>query len=457
MRRHVHLVGIGGAGLSAIARILHERGEKVTGSDLMTSVYSQALERDGVLVTYGHQAENVLGADVVVVSSAVPDDNVEVEAARLAGIQVLHRAAFLGELTATSQTIAVAGTHGKTTTTGLIAWLLDAAGLSPSFMVGGMVHDFGINARAGGGRHFVIEADEYDRTFLGLRPSVAIVTNVDHDHPDCYPTAEDFRNAFETFARNVEDLLIVCIDDPGAASLVPVGVPRQTYGLSEEATWRADEIRPNAAGGSDFLVLRGDETLGLFRTRLPGKHNVLNVLSALIVSDYLGLDFKVVRDALTEYCGVQRRFEVIGEEAGVTVVDDYAHHPTEIRAVLAAARQRFPERTLWAVFQPHTYSRTRTLLEAFAESFSDADHVILTDIFAAREAADPEITGQLVADRIEHHDVHFFGRFSQAVEHLLQHVQPGSVVITLSAGDGNEVGQMLLEELAAREGERGDD
>lgn len=456
MKRHVHLVGIGGAGLSAIARILYERGEKVTGSDLMTSVYSQALERDGVFVTYGHRAENVLGADVVVVSSAVPDDNVEVEAARRAGIQLLHRAAFLGELTATSQTIAVAGTHGKTTTTGLIAWLLDAAGLSPSFMVGGMVHDFGTNARAGGGKHFVIEADEYDRTFLGLRPSVAIVTNVEHDHPDCYPTPEDFRHAFETFARQVEDLLIVCLDDPGAASIAPVGVPRQTYGLSEEATWRADEIRTNAAGGSDFLVYRGDETLGLFRTRLPGNHNVLNVLSALIVGDYFGLDLKVVREALTEYCGVQRRFEIMGEEDGVIVVDDYAHHPTEIRATLAAARQRFPDRTLWAVFQPHTYSRTRTLLDAFAESFSDADHVILTDIFAARETVDPEITGQLVADRIVHHDVHFFDHFPRIVEYILHHVQPGSVVITLSAGDGNEVGRKLLQELAAREGECGD-
>lgn len=455
--RRVHFVGIGGAGLSAIARILHERGDKVTGSDLMTSVYSQALEKDGVLVTYGHQAENVLGADTVIVSSAVPDDNVEVEAARLAGIQVLHRAAFLGELTATSQTIAVAGTHGKTTTTGLIAWLLDAAGLSPSFIVGGMVQDYGINAKAGGGKHFVIEADEYDRTFLGLRPSVAIVTNVEHDHPDCYPTAKDFRDAFETFARNVEDLLIVCVDDPGAAALIPAGVPRETYGLSEAATWRADEIRANAAGGSDFLVIRGGETLGLFRTRLPGKHNVLNILAALIVTDYLGLDLKLVREALTEYNGVQRRFEVIGEEAGVMVIDDYAHHPTEIRATLAAARQRFPERSLWAVFQPHTYSRTRTLLQAFAESFSDADHVIITEIFAAREKADPEITGQRVADRVVHQDVHFCRQFSQAVEHLVQHIQPGSVVITLSAGDGNEVGHMLLQELASREGERGDD
>jgi UDP-N-acetylmuramate--alanine ligase len=386
----------------------------------------------------------------------VPDDNVEVEAARRAGIQVLHRAAFLGELTAASRTIAVAGTHGKTTTTGLIAWLLDAAGLSPSFMVGGMVHDFGTNARAGGGKYFVIEADEYDRTFLGLRPSVAVVTNVEHDHPDCYPTPEDFRKAFETFARQVEDLLIVCLDDPGAASIAPIGVPRQTYGLSEGATWRADEIRTNAVGGSDFLVLRGGETLGLFRTRLPGKHNVLNILSALIVGDYLGLDPKDTREALTKYCGVQRRFEIIGEEAGVMVVDDYAHHPTEIRATLAAARQRFPDRELWAVFQPHTYSRTRTLMDAFSESFSDADHVILTDIFAARERADPKITGKLVADRIAHHDVHFFSHFSQAVEHLLQHIQPGSVVITLSAGDGNEVGQMLLKELAAREGECGD-
>lgn len=453
MKRHVHFVGIGGAGLSAIARILHERGEKVTGSDLTTSVYSQALESDGVLISYGHRAENIADADIIVASSAVPDDNVELQAARRARIQILHRAAFLGELTASSQTIAVAGTHGKTTTSGLITWLLNAAGLSPSFVIGGMLSDFGTNAHAGGGPHFVIEADEYDRTFLGLRPSVAVVTNVEHDHPDCYPTPDDFQHAFESFTRQVEDLLIVCLDDPGAASLAPAGLPRETYGLTEGSTWRAEEISSNSAGGSDFLVLYKEETLGLVRTRLPGEHNVLNVLAALAVSNYLGVDFKIARDVLSDFHGADRRFQIVGEVAGVIVVDDYAHHPSEIKATLSAARQRFPEATLWAVFQPHTYSRIRALLDDFAKSFTQADHVILTEIFAAREEPDPSLTGRVVADRIAHSDVQFFEQLSQAAEYLVQQVSPGSVVITMSAGDGNQVGQLLLQGLASREGE----
>jgi UDP-N-acetylmuramate--alanine ligase len=452
MTRHVHFVGIGGAGLSAIARYLHERGEIVTGSDLTVSLYSQALEQDGVVVTYGHQAENISGADVIVVSSAVPSDNVEVEAAHRASISVLHRAAFLGQLTTESQTLAVAGTHGKTTTSGLIAWLLERAEVSPSFIVGGMLRNFNTNAHAGHGRHFVIEADEYDRTFLGLHPSIAVVTNVEHDHPDCYPTPEDFHNAFETFSRQVEDLLVVCNDDPGAYSLSPAEVPRVTYGLGTDAYWRAEDIKPNSVGGSDFLVSCGGENLGLFRTQLPGKHNVLNVLAALAVVDYLGVDMEVAREALTEFLGVERRFEIIGEVGGVTVIDDYAHHPTEIQATLSAARQRFPDATIWAVFQPHTYSRILTLLDDFAVSFSDADHVILTDIFAARESPDPNFSGRTVMDRILHDDVRYFERLSQATDHLKQNVKPGSVVITLSAGDGNQVGRMLLQRLTAEKG-----
>jgi UDP-N-acetylmuramate--alanine ligase len=452
MTRHVHLIGIGGAGLSAIARYLHERGEIVTGSDLTVTRYSQALEQDGVVITYGHRAENITDADVVVVSSAVPPDNVEVEAAYRASISVLHRAAFLGQLTTDSQTLAVAGTHGKTTTTGLITWLLDKAGVSPSFIVGGMLRNFNTNARAGKGPYFVVEADEYDRTFLGLHPSIAVVTNVEHDHPDCYPTPEDFHSAFETFSRQVEDVLVVCMDDLGASSLSPAGVPRITYGLSADAYWRAEDIKPNSLGGSDFTLLRGGEDLGLVRTQLPGKHNILNVLAALAVVDHLGVDIDEARQALADFLGVERRFEIIGEVGGVTIIDDYAHHPTEIKATLSAARQRFPDAAIWAVFQPHTYSRTRTLLEDFAISFSDADHVILTDIFAAREPPDPFLNGRAVMDRITHDDVRFFEELSQAADNLLKHVEPGSVVITLSAGDGNQVGRLLLQRLMANKG-----
>jgi len=456
MSRRVHLVGIGGAGLSAIARVLHERGDAVTGSDQAISSFSQALETAGIPVSYGHRAENVAGADLVVVSSAVPAENVEVIAAERAGIPVVRRNTFLAELTAGSETIAVAGTHGKTTTTGLIARLLEIAGLEPTFIVGGILEDFGTNARAGKGRHFVIEADEYDRAFLALHPSIGVITSVEHDHPDCYPTPAEFHQAFEAFAAQVTDLLVVCRDDPGAFSLAPAGMRRLSYGLNPEADWRAEEIRANAAGGSDFLVLRRGELLGLARNRLPGVHNVVNSLAALAAADAVGVSFADGRRALTEFHGTARRFQMIGEVEGVCVIDDYAHHPTEIRATLAAARQRYPQTEIWAVFQPHTYSRTRALLEAFAASFSDANHVIVTEVFASREAPDPEVSGRLIVERMMHPEARFIPLLAEAAESVLSRLKAPAVVVTLSAGDGNEVGKEVLARMQGKAGGKQD-
>lgn len=450
MSRHVHLVGIGGTGLSAIARVLLERGDQVSGSDQAISPYSEALEQAGARVVYGHRAENIAGADLVIVSSAVPDTNPEVVAARKAGLRVVRRNQFLGELTTGSQTIAVAGTHGKTTTTGLIAWLLDQAGLSPTFIAGGILKDFGTNARAGRGPHFVIEADEYDRAFLGLTPTVAVVTNVEHDHPDCYPTFDDFRAAFQDFAERVQGQLLACLDDPGAASLQPSSAQRVTYGLQPAAEWRAEEIRPNAAGGSDFLVLRGGELLGLVRTRLPGPHNVVNAVAALAAVNAVGVPFAEARRAISEFHGAGRRFEIVGEVGGVWIVDDYAHHPTEIRATLAAARERFPRASVWAVFQPHTYSRTKTLLDDFAQAFGDANHVIVTDIFASRESPDPTVSSQMLVERMSHQDVRFIPGLEVAARTLQERVQAPAVVVTLSAGDGNQVGRLLLQALSEK-------
>lgn len=444
-------MGIGGAGLSAIARVLHERGQTVTGSDQARTAFAAELESDGVLVSYGHEAANVRGADLVIASSAIPGDNPELVAAHEAGIPVLKREAFFGDLTAGHKTVAVAGTHGKTTTTGLIAWVLERAGLSPSFIVGGKLVDLGTNARAGKGPHFVIEADEYDRAFHGLNPSVAVVTNVEHDHPDCYPTPEEFHAAFVVFVEQVQELLLVCADDPGAASLGRQGLSRRTYGLSADADWFAEEIRPNGAGGMDYLALCDGQLLGLVRLRLPGLDNVRNSLAALAVASELGVTFVEAREAMVDFRGVGRRFEVLGQETDVTVVDDYAHHPTEIRSTLAAARSRFPEADIWAVFQPHTYSRTRTLLDALKGAFTDADHVIVLDIFAARERPDSETTGESVARQIEHPEALFIGDMQKAVEHLLNGVAPGSLVITLSAGDGNQVGRSLVEQLRKRQ------
>jgi UDP-N-acetylmuramate--alanine ligase len=427
--------------------VLHERGEQVTGSDKAVSIFSQELESLGISVRYGHQAENVKGADLVVVSSAVPTTNIELEQARASGIPILRRDQFLPEIIEGQEVIAVAGTHGKTTTTGLIAWLLSAAGRDPGFIVGGRMQNLGTNARAGRGKLFVIEADEYDRTFLGIEAEVALITNVEYDHPDCYPSRQDFIGAFQDFARLVQRTLIVCSDDTAAASLQPSKAVRWTYGIDQPADWLAKDIRPNQLGGSDFWLTQFDKDHGLMRTRLPGLHNVLNVVGALAALSAVGIQPADVRNALTEFQGMGRRFELVGRARDIVIVDDYAHHPTEIKATLAAARERFAGRTIWAVFQPHTYSRMRALAAELSDSFVDADHVLILEVFAAREQPDPEFTGSQVAKQIDHPDVHFLPTIQGAVDYLLGVVEPGSAVITLSAGDGNQVGTGLFNRL----------
>lgn len=444
MTDRIHIIGIGGTGLSAIAKVLHERGEAVSGSDQAPSAYAQALEALGVPVTYGHAAANVAGARIVLVSSAVAADNPEVLAARQAGIPVLRREEFFRELTAGYRTVAVAGTHGKSTTTAMIAWILDQAGRDPSYIIGGVATDLGSNAHAGAGIEFVVEADEYDRAFLGLSPSTAVVTNIEHDHPDCYPTPEEFHAAFEAFGAQVQDLLITCADDAGAAALNPAGVRHITYGLHAPADWQASEVRPTAGGGSTFTAWHHDLRMGPVTVTQPGVHNVSNGLGALAATDHLGTPFATSVHALASFHGVGRRFEVLGEADGVTVIDDYAHHPSEIRATLQAARQRFPQAEVWAVFQPHTYSRTRTLLDGFARAFGDADHVLVTEIFAAREQPDGVTSGKGLVQAMDHVDARFVSSLDQALGVLSAEAKPGSVVVTLSAGDANRVGRELL-------------
>nr|HID13408.1 UDP-N-acetylmuramate--L-alanine ligase [Anaerolineae bacterium] len=444
--RHVHFIGIGGAGLSAIARVLMEQGAEVSGSDLVLSPVAQALARDGARVFVGHRAENVAGAELVIVSSAVPASNVEVLASRAAGIPVLKRPEFLAQMMDGRLGVAVAGTHGKTTTTAMIASILLEAGRDPTFIVGGVIAGLGTNARAGEGPLFVIEADEYDRTFLSLTPQVAVVTIVEHDHPDCYPTFADFRAAFEEFAALVppDGLLVAGWDDPTARELgegrraaAPscLGGGVTFFGLEQGAEWRAEEVRPNFAGGVDFLATHEGQVLGLVRLRVPGAHNASNAMAALAVADFLDVSFRVARKALTGFRGVGRRFEVKGEASGVMVVDDYAHHPTEIRATLAAARQRYPRRSLWAVWQPHTYSRTKTLLEEFAQAFGAADHVIVLPIYAARETDTLGISSADVVAAMQHPDVRCADSLDEAVAWLGTEVQPGDVGLTLGAGE----------------------
>ena len=434
-----------------------ERGEQVSGSDLAMTPFAQSLADSGVPITIGHQAQAVNGADLVLASSAVPETNVELEAAVSADIPVLRRPAFLSELVEGYRTVAISGTHGKTTTTAMIAWILDRAGFQPSFLVGGISKDLGTNSRHGSGDHFVIEADEYDRAFLSLHPAIAVVTNVEHDHPDDYPSFEAYKDAFETFISGVQETLIVNADDPAAMDMPTNGLTRVTFGLSKSADWRAADIRSNDAGGTDFVAVRGDRTTALVRLRLPGEHNVRNALGALAAVTALKVDFAAARAALADFHGVGRRFEVLGEVQGVTVVDDYAHHPSEIQATLAAARQRYGEADIWAVFQPHTYSRTAALSDQLAESFTDANHVIVTDIYAAREDPIPGISGGELAEKILGSDVRYVADFDEVAKELLTGVKPNSVVLTLSAGDANRVGQAVLKGLSEREGQGGSD
>lgn len=454
--KHVHLVGIGGIGLSAIARVLRGWGYRVSGSDLHPSDLTEKLASEDIAVYAGHHAEHVTGADLVIISSAVPSSNPEVVAARQQGLPVVKRKEFLGVLTAGKTVIAIAGTHGKTTTSAMIAWILSEVGLEPSFIVGGVLQNMGINARAGTGPHFIVEADEYDRAFLGLRPDVAVVTILEHDHPDCYPTFEDMQTAFFSFAEQVreEGLLIVCGDDQAAGKLGEAqkkkGRHVTTYGLDPNWDWWAKGL--NLGNSAAYEIWHRGKQLGTCALQVPGRHNVLNSLAAVAASAQVGVDPGAAAAALTRFRGTERRFEIKGQAGGVTVVDDYAHHPTEIRATLAAARIKFPGRPIWAVFQPHTYSRTAALLDEFAQAFDDADHILVTGIYAAREQNITGISGRDVTVRMDHPDAHYIETLEGTVATLLDRVQPGDLVITMGAGDGYQVGEQVLVELSNHRG-----
>jgi len=453
---HVHLVGIGGIGLSAIARVLHGWGYVVSGSDRLPSPLTAALTAEGILVHAGHRAENLGTAGLVVVSSAVHGDNPEVVEARRRGLPVVKREQFLPALTAGKSTIAVAGTHGKTTTSAMIAWILLQNGLDPTFIVGGVMQNLGTNARAGAGPHFVIEADEYDRTFLGLQPQVAVVTAVEHDHPDCYPSFALMRAAFVDFARQLAPggLLLVCGEDAAAGALGEEergrGTRVETYGLGLDYDWWATGPEPGTQAALE--VWHAGRHACTCALQVPGRHNVLNALGALAASNAAGVDIGAACGALARFRGTERRFELKGHAAGVTVIDDYAHHPTEIRVTLAAARLKYPGRTVWAVFQPHTYSRTAALFTDFCAAFGQADHVLVTPIYAAREENAAGISGADLVAAMVHPDARYVATFAQAVATLLQGARSGDLVLTLGAGDGYCIGEQLLARLKESEG-----
>jgi UDP-N-acetylmuramate--alanine ligase len=453
---HVHLIGIGGSGLSAIARLLLESGFSVSGSDRTQSDLAKQLAAAGATVFTGHTAENIRGADLVVRSSAIPDSNPEVTAALAAGIPVLKRADFLGQLMRGRLGIAVAGTHGKTTTTAMLAWLLVACGEDPSYIIGGVSKNLNNNAHAGRGQAFVIEADEYDRMFLGLSPQIAVVTMMEHDHPDCFPTAQEYYDAFAAFVRRLQPggLLLTSADDPHAPALaaeLPAGCRHLSYGMSPSADLRASSLTRNSAGGFTFQVIDNTgEMVMEIALEVPGEHNVRNALAAFAVARELSLDLAAAASALARFSGTGRRFDLRGEANGVVIIDDYAHHPTEIRATLAAARSRYADRRIWAVWQPHTYSRTLALLPEFKNAFGDADQVIVTAIYAAREK-DPGFSAGQVVTEMPHPAARYIPALTDVRDTLLAELQPGDVVLVLSAGDADQVSTQILAALHHKE------
>jgi UDP-N-acetylmuramate--alanine ligase len=457
---HVHFIGIGGSGLSAIARLLLESGYTVTGSDSAMSPFALDLQSAGVTISMGHDARNIAGADWVVRSSAIPDDNPEVTAALKLGVPVYKRADFLGQLMENKTGIAVAGTHGKTTTTSMLAWTLSALGEDPSFISGSIIHNLGVNARAGKGDTFVIEADEYDRMFLGLKPKIEIVTYVEHDHPDCYPTPEDFRAAFVDFVKLLptDGTLVACGDEPGAADIAAearrMGRTVVLYGaaatLGTSSEWvLAQNYKPNNKGGFSFDATVAGYTYPVALS-IPGMHNMRNALAVMAVIHVLALSMHKAAQALGEFVGTGRRFEIRGEAGGITVVDDYGHHPTEIAATLSGARSRYAKRRIWAIWQPHTYSRTRALFDQFAHAFGEADEVIVTEIYRSREPAQ-DYSSQQIVDAMSHPSVHFIAELSNVTDYLLKHLRPGDVMIVFSAGDADRVSTQVLDQLKKSE------
>jgi len=459
---HVHFIGIGGSGLSAIARLLLESGYTVSGSDRALTPFAEEVRKAGATVYVGHHPRNLTGADWVVRSSAIKDDNPEVKAAKRAGLAVYKRADFLGRMMEDKTGIAIAGTHGKTTTTAMTAWVLSELGRDPSFIVGGVMNNLGVNAHSGKGKTFVIEADEYDNMFLGLRPQIEVVTSIEHDHPDCFPTLESMYRAFEKFVALLpaEGTLIVCAEDAGAAALIPYarkeGKTVISYGMQGEMTintpyWmQAREMVTNERGGYDFTATTNmaSKTSASVKVSLqvPGEHNVRNSLAVLAIIGVLGLPRKKAAQALGEFTGTGRRFELRGEVNGISIIDDYAHHPTEIRATLSGARARYPDARIWAVWQPHTYSRTKTLFLDFARAFKDADQVIVTEVYAAREPRQ-EFTSAEVVSAMPHLSARYVKTLPEVTEYLLQNLQPGDVMLVLSAGDADEVSTNVLKGL----------
>lgn len=449
--KKLYFVGIGGAGMSGIAEILKTLGYEIKGSDLVPSEVTRHLETLGVEVVPEHTAANVADCDVVVISSAVGEDNPEVVEARRMGIPVIKRAEMLGELMRLKFSIGICGTHGKTTTTSLIGRIFQAANLQPTLIVGGVVRELGTGATLGEGDYLITEVDEYDRSIEAMFPTIAVVLNIERDHMDCYTDLDDLRGAFLAYINRVPfyGSAIISADDENIQSIKDkIARPYVTFGFSAQADYRAVDFEENEHGASFSVFCKGD-LLGRVTIGVPGRHNVSNALAALAVANELEVPFETASEAISRFEGVERRFEIIGEFDGVLVMDDYAHHPTEVTATLSAAAKLGRARVI-TIFQPHLFSRTQTFAKEFASSLAACDHCLLSDIYPAREEPIPGVTSQLImeeAAKLGHHNFECVGTKDHAVNALMKIVRPGDLVIIMGAGSITHIQDELLEAL----------
>ncbi len=447
--KHVHFIGIGGIGMSGIAEVLINLGFEVSGSDIEKSPITERLASIGATIRYGHEKGNVEGSDVVVYSSAIGPDNPEMKEAKGSGLPIIPRSEMLGELMRMRTSIAVAGAHGKTTTTSLAAVVLEEAGLDPTVVVGGQIKSLKTNVRLGGGEFLVAEADESDGNFVRLSPVFAMITNIDAEHLDFYGGLDKIHDAFVTFANRVpfNGAVICCIDDSQVRAILP-RIERRIlkYGFGEQADFRA-RIEKSSGDGTAFTLLARDEPRGELFLRLPGRHNVLNALAVCVLADELGIEIDAVKRAFESFQGVSRRFEFKGEAGGILFIDDYGHHPTEIAATIEAARENY-DRRLVVVFQPHRYTRTRDIHERFEESFKSADELFITGIYAAGERPIEGVTGELIYQAVMRSgmkNVHYVPDGEELERTLLSSLGEGDLVLTLGAGDIWRLGERILE------------
>ena len=452
--KNIHFVGIGGIGMSGIAEVLLNLGYAISGSDLEHTDITARLALLGARIFHGHRSSNLTDADVLVKSTAVGEENPEVMEAHRRNIPVIPRAEMLAELLKLKYSIAVSGCHGKTTTTSIISTVLSHGGLDPTMVIGGRLDSIGSNARLGEGEFIVAEADESDGSFLSLNPYLAVITNIDREHLDYYPGIGEIKDAFLRFANSVPfyGAVILCSDCDNVRDILP-RVKRKaiTYGIYNEADFRAADISFKGLT-SRFSLYQGEEHLGEIEMQVPGLFNVYNAMAAVAVGIELGMPFSAIREGMEAYRGVHRRLEIKGQAGGVTVVDDYGHHPTEIKAVLGAARRAWEGRLI-VVFQPHRYTRTRALFDDFLDSFDDATALILTDIYAASEKEIQGVHAINLGKGIQEHghgDVTYLSSFGEIADHLCAIVQPGDVVLTLGAGNVWRIGEDLLERLKGR-------